>query len=163
VPQELKDDPVLYGECLGGALYIEDFRRMLISLGCFDYRVIAKKRIKVDSPKLKAKCQGIDFYSFTIRLFKLALEDICEDYGQSVVYSGTMPGHPHQFILDDHHIFIANKQMLVCGNTADMLEKSRYGKYFKINGDKSTHFGAFRCSPASQKDSQSEPIGGSCC
>ena len=31
VPERLKDDPVLYGECLSGAMYTEDFRRMLAS------------------------------------------------------------------------------------------------------------------------------------
>src|SRR6185369_11775939 len=45
VPQQLREDPLLLGECLGGALYIEDFRRMLRGLGCPDYRVISKKGI----------------------------------------------------------------------------------------------------------------------
>ena len=27
--EQVKDDPVLYGECLGGAMYIEDFRRLM--------------------------------------------------------------------------------------------------------------------------------------
>ena len=38
VPKPLTTDPVLLGECLGGALYTEDFRRLLAKVGCFDYR-----------------------------------------------------------------------------------------------------------------------------
>jgi len=34
MPRGLGNDPLLYGECLGGALYLEDFRRLLRSLGC---------------------------------------------------------------------------------------------------------------------------------
>jgi len=41
VPQHLKDDKVLWGECLSGALYIEDFRRMLARVG-FNYYYTAK-------------------------------------------------------------------------------------------------------------------------
>src|SRR5581483_9132634 len=38
VPEAQRNDPVLIGECLGGALYIEDFRRILREVGCLDYR-----------------------------------------------------------------------------------------------------------------------------
>ena len=49
----------------------------------------------------------------------------------------------HYYILDNHHKFITNKPMLVCGNTADMLSKSWLSKHFKVYGDKSTHYGLF--------------------
>ncbi len=35
--------------------------------------------------------------------------------------------------------------MLVCGNTAAMLEETRYAKHFTILGDRSTHYGPFDC------------------
>ena len=34
VPEPLTTDPVLLGECLGGALYTEDFKRILRKVGC---------------------------------------------------------------------------------------------------------------------------------
>ena len=37
VPDKFKDDAILHGECLAGAIYIEDFRRMLHGLGYPDY------------------------------------------------------------------------------------------------------------------------------
>ena len=41
IPQNLKDDKVLWGECLSGALYIEDFRRLMDKVG-FKYYYTAK-------------------------------------------------------------------------------------------------------------------------
>jgi len=81
IPEHLQSDPVLIGECLAGALYIEDFRRMLRNLGCLDYRVFSKRKVTIDNPEIRSKIGMIDFYSMTIRAFKLdSLEDLCEDY-----------------------------------------------------------------------------------
>ena len=165
VPKELRSDPVLYGECLSGALYIEDFRRMLRKLGCQDYRVVSKRTISLDNPAVAAKAGMIDFYSMTIRAFKLpCLEDICEDYGQSATYLGTIAECPHRFPLDDHHTFVTGKPMLVCGNTAAMVEETRFGKHFRVTGDRLIHFGPFDCAPAAVKEAAGDPCGGgSCC
>lgn len=149
LPPALREDRLLAGECLGGALYIEDFRRMLRDLGCPDYRVMTKSEIAIGNAEVEAKVGPTTFWSMTIRAFKIAsLEDLCEDYGQVATYLGTIPDHPHRFPLDDHHLFVANKPMLVCGNTAAMLGETRFSRHFKIDGDRSTHFGAFDCSPA---------------
>ncbi len=160
MPEALAHDPVLRGECLGGAMYIEDFRRMLGELGVLDCRVMDSRRVALDDPEVEAKAGMIDFHSKTVRLFKLVgLEDICEDYGQVAVYLGTVPQSPHRFVLDDHHTFVSGKPMLVCGNTASMLQETRYAEHFTVTGDRSTHYGAFRCGPASSSDS----AGGACC
>ncbi len=49
---QVRSDPVLLGEGLGGALYIEDFRRLCNEIGFVDQRVVSSKPIKV-SPKLQ--------------------------------------------------------------------------------------------------------------
>ncbi len=147
IPSRLAADPVLLGECLGGALYAEDFRRLLAGIGCLDARMVASRPLVLGNPDLEAKLGLVRFRSSTIRAFKLGLEDRCEDYGQVVVYRGTIPEHPHVFVLDDHHRFQAGKPMLVCGNTADMLTGTRYAQHFLVSGDKSTHYGLFPCGP----------------
>ncbi|RMD87158.1 MAG: methyltransferase domain-containing protein, partial [Candidatus Dadabacteria bacterium] len=38
IPENLRRDPLLVGECIGGAMYIEDFRRLLLKVGCADFR-----------------------------------------------------------------------------------------------------------------------------
>ena len=162
VPQEFHDDPLAYGECLGGALYVEDFRRILADLGCPDHRIIQKRKINIDDPVLAKKAGPVEFYSMTIRAFKLGdLEDRCEDFGQVAYYQGTIDGCPNAFILDDHHTFVTGKPLLVCGNTASMISNTRFGKHFKIVGDTSRHFGLFPCGPA-PSETNSTGKGGCC-
>ena len=147
LPKACAENPVLLGECLGAAMYTEDFRRLMAELGCRDFRVISESPIQVRDQNLSLQLGNARFRSITFRVFKLSLEDKCEDYGQVVVYRGTIPETPHFFILDDHHRFEVNRPMLVCGNTADMLGKSAYRDHFIIQGDKSVHFGLFPCAP----------------
>lgn len=165
IPESIKNDPVLYGECLGGAMYIEDFRRMLREIGCPDYRIVSKRKLSITEQEIREKVGEINFYSLTVRAFKLDdLEDRCENYGQAAVYLGTIPGNAHQFSFDNHHIFIANKPMLICGNTASMLTKTRYAKHFRVTGNRAVHYGPFKCETFSDKEEGSDyGIAGSCC
>lgn len=156
----LREDSLLLQECLSGAMYVEDFRRLMRAVGWPDYRVMSQSRIAIDNPEVATKVDATTFWSMKIRAFKLAgLEDICEDYGQVATYLGTIPDQPHQLVFDDHHTFIARKPMLVCGNTAAMLGETRFAKHFNIFGDRSNHFGAFDCSTPTSKNSN----GGRCC
>jgi len=163
VPTHLQEDPVLHGECLAGALYFEDFRRLLAEAGCADYRTMMSRRIPISDPAIDACIGMIDFYSSTVRAFKLPLEDRCEDYGEVAMYDGTIPEHPHSFELDDHHRFFTGKPMLVCGNTADMLKQTRYGAHFRVEGDRNTHFGLFDCHPWADGAANNGATGGACC
>lgn len=164
IPKELTQDPVLVGECLGGALYTEDFRRLLLQLGCRDYRLTGRSRISLLNAEIESKAGLIEFYSMTVRAFKLPLEDRCEDYGQVATYLGGLSDSPRAFVLDDHHIFERGKPMLVCGNTAMMLRDSRYGEFFKVVGSQETHYGLFDCAPVSQAGGVTALSGvGSCC
>jgi len=143
IPKELTTDPVLRGECFGGALYVEDFRRIMTAVGWADFRYADIQAFDLGSENLKRKIGFVNFSSRTVRAFKLDdLEDICEDYGQVAYYNGRIPGHMHFFDLDDHHRFFANKPMLVCGNTSSMLTNTRFAKVFKVT-DRIAHFGAF--------------------
>lgn len=161
VPAEVSADPVIYGECLGGALYVEDFRRMLRDLGVPDIRVVRRNPIEIEDPGIARAVGNIRFESITYRVFKLAsLEDLCEDYGQVAIYRGSIPEAPHAFELDDHHLFTTGKPMLVCGNSAAMVEETWYGKHFQVLGDRSVHYGLFDCAPA---DAGGGEGSGSCC
>ena len=149
LPRELLADPVLLGECLAGALYVGDFRRLLAELGVADARMCARSPIALTDAAIEQRIGFARFESITWRAFKLPLEDRCEDYGQVATYRGSMPAHPHAFELDDHHRFEKGRPMLVCGNTADMLSGSRYAAHFGVNGDKNRHYGLFDCAPTS--------------
>ncbi|WP_039948185.1 methyltransferase domain-containing protein [Leptospira fainei] len=161
IPEELKEDPILLGECLGGALYTEDFRRLLSQFGVKDFRIVSQTKINLQNQDIERKIGHVNFFSITYRAFKIPLEDRCEDFGQVAFYKGNLENLPYRFILDDHHLFETDKPMLVCGNTADMLSKTRYSEYFQILGDKSKHFGLFDCGPSSAGVSVSQS--GACC
>ncbi|MDR2183479.1 MAG: methyltransferase domain-containing protein [Clostridiales bacterium] len=163
IPEALASDPVLRGECLGGAMYVEDFRRLMASCGWLDFRYTSVRNLELNNEEIEEKIGFVNFSSRTVRAFKLDdLEDICEDFGQVAYYDGSISGHPHFFDLDDHHRFFTGQPMLVCGNSASMVSGTRYGKAFKIIGNRDVHYGVFGgCAPAGGGDEAAG--GGACC
>ena len=168
VPAAVKNDPVLYGECLGGALYWNDFQRLAQRHGFADPRLAEDRPLAVTEPQLAARTGNLRFYSATYRLFKLdGLESACEDYGQAVIYQGTIPEHAHRFVLDKHHDIQAGKVFPVCGNTWRMLHDTRFAPHFEFIGNFDTHYGIFEgCGsslPYEDQTSGGNGGGGSCC
>ena len=58
---------VLWGECISGALYIEDFKRLAQQVGFADARVLSTDPIQVTDPELKEVTGEAKFYSITYR------------------------------------------------------------------------------------------------
>ncbi len=144
VPAALKEDPVLYGECLAGALYWNDFERLARDCGFGDPRLVEDRPLSVSDPELRARVGNIRFHSATCRLFRIdGLEPACEDYGQAVIYRGSIADHPDLFVLDKHHRIETGRVFPVCGNTWRMLRESRFREHFRFLGDGGTHFGPF--------------------
>ncbi|MEO7775689.1 MAG: methyltransferase domain-containing protein [Steroidobacteraceae bacterium] len=167
VPEAARSDPVLYGECLGGALYWNDFLRLARRTGFVDPRLTADNRIEVTDPELAARVGEVRFHSATYRLFKIdGLEDACEDHGQAVVYRGTVSGLPAFFDLDKHHHIETGRVFAVCGNTWRMLRETRFATHFDFVGDFSRHFGLFPGCGGSipfATDANSDGSAGACC
>ena len=172
-----RGDPVLYGECLGGALYWPDFLRLAREAGFPDVRLVSDRPLEIGDASLASRLGEIRFHAATVRLFQLEkLEETCEDHGQAVIYRGSMPGQPHHFELDDHHRFDTGRAVPVCGNSFRMLAETRFAPHFQCLGDFSRHFGPFPgCGgnlpfrgewpgpqPA-QKRPTADQEGGSCC
>jgi len=148
LPAWMKADPILVGECLGGAMYTEDFRRLMFKLGVSDTRTLSSRKMDIENAEIAQKVGLVEFYSITVRAFKLPqLEDRCEDYGQTARYLGGIPDAPSAFVLDDHHTLEVGRRVAVCSNTATMLSQTRFAPFFHIDGDTSTHFGLFDCAP----------------
>jgi arsenite methyltransferase len=74
-----------------------------------------------------------------------------------VTYKGTIEGSPHAWELDSEHLFVTDRETRVCGNSADMISKTRYATHFSVTPRKQ-HTGLFDCSGSSCNDNQS-----SCC
>lgn len=144
VPEPVRNDPVLYGECLGGALYWNDFIQLAKRHGFSDPRLVTDRPLKVTDPELTPRVSNLKFYSATYRLFNLhTLESDCEDYGQAVVYRGSIPQHASRFVLDKHHEIETGRVFPVCGNTWHMLHDTRFAPHFDFIGDFTHHYGLF--------------------
>lgn len=168
ISQSLKNDPILWGECLSGALYWNDFLRLAREVGFGDPRLVEDSPITINTDKDVGAAAGntsccssnssssgsgslrenvglAKFYSATYRLLKIPeLEPDCEDYGQAIMYKGTVTTHPHSFPLDNHHNFPSGKVVPVCGNTYRMLHQTRLQPHFEFFGGGFTqHFGLF--------------------
>lgn len=144
VDRELVDDPVLYGECLSGALYWNDFHKLAKQAGFLDPRLVEDRPLAIDNEDIKTRIGHINFFSATYRLFKLeGLETHCEDYGQAVVYKGGLVNSEMKFVLDKHHLIEKGKMFPVCGNTYRMLNESRFRAFFEFYGNRDTHYGIF--------------------
>lgn len=105
VPASLRKDPVLWSECISGALYWNDFLRLARLCGFGDPRLVTSVPVNITNrtleaviaqhmpPTSNAKGETVpQFYSATYRLWKIPeLEPDCEDYGQAVQYLGTIP------------------------------------------------------------------------
>ncbi len=166
VPEAVRNDSVLYGECLGGALYWNDFLRIATKAGFADPRLVEDRPLEITDPKLAAQTGDLKFFSATYRLFKIdALESACEDFGQSVVYSGTITHQAEAFILDKHHTIESGLTFPVCGNTWRMLHDSRFAEHFEFNGDFNQHLGLFEDCGSSMPFDSEAPCGDSsaCC
>jgi radical SAM/Cys-rich protein len=143
IPDALRLDPVVRGECLGGALYIDDFRRMMHACGWEHFVFTAVDDIHVSDLELETKLGFMAFTSRTVRAIKAAgLEDAEEDFGQVARYLGTMPELPRYFDFDANVRFIRGRAVAVSGNMAQMLAQSRYGQHFEISAP-GAHRGAF--------------------
>lgn len=144
VPAELVADPLLYGECLSGALYWNDFGNLAKRCGFADPRLVEDRPLTIDNPVIEKRIGHIDFFSATYRLFKIeGLEPACEDYGQAVIYKGTIAHNPHHILLDKHHFIETGKVFPVCGNTYRMLNETRFKEHFEFIGNWNTHYGIF--------------------
>lgn len=165
LPDELKTHPVLYAECLGGALYYRDFERIARKAGFPEPRIVTKRIVEIRNREIEEMIGNIRFYSITYRLWKInGLEDACEDYGHIAIYKGGIPESPHRFILDENHVFEKDRPERVCGNTALMLSKTRFKDYFEIIGNFERHFGLFSIrSTIAASDYKEEILRTYCC
>lgn len=165
ISKELQDDEILWGECLSGAMYWNDFHKTARNAGFTDPRAVESRPITIENEDLEERIGDLNFFSVTYRLFKInGLEEDCEDYGQAVSYKGTIEGKPSSFDLDDHHNFQKGKIESVCGNTYLMLKETRFADDFEFYGNFDTHYGIFEgCGGAMPFTANEESSSSNCC
>jgi len=145
VPADLVADPVLFGECLSGALYWRDFETISNRHGFKDVRLVKNSVLGINNKKIENLIGHISFQSVTYRLFKLPdhLDETRENYGQAVIYKGSVGTCPRVFVLDAENQFDAGAVVPVCRNSYNMLKQSRFAKHFEFVGKGDVHYGPF--------------------
>ncbi len=167
IPKALMADPILYGECLSGALYWNDFHNLAKQTGFLDPRVVEDRPLAIDNDEVEKRIGHVNFFSATYRLFKLPdLETHGENYGQAVIYKGTIPHYECQVEFDKQNIIKAGVTFPVSGNTYRMLSETRFAEHFEFIGSNDTHHGIFQGKGAVlpfDVDTSGDDDAGSCC
>ncbi|TNN38635.1 Arsenite methyltransferase [Liparis tanakae] len=130
VPQHMKEDPVLWGEGMGGSLFWKDLVPLARGAGFSAPRLVSASRIQVYSGELKAKAGDVSYASGTYRLFKLPKGPAPSR--ATVTYRGTVEDFPEQLDFDSSHCFKKDEAAAVDGETAAILRASRFSTDFKI-------------------------------
>lgn len=74
IPEVLRADDVLYGECLSGALSLDEFKSIMQTIGLPDYTIKTTRILSIENPALQEKTQGIVFHAQTIHAQKSGSE-----------------------------------------------------------------------------------------
>ncbi len=144
LPKELRNDPVAQGECLGGALYWNDFLAIAKQAGFTDPRLETDRPLAINNIDLKKQLEPAKFVSATYRLFNIDdLERSNEYYGQTATYKGGIPHSENNLTLDNNYVLEKDKAVAISGNTYRMLNESRFKEYVELSGDTNTHQGIF--------------------
>ncbi|XP_062873127.1 arsenite methyltransferase [Trichomycterus rosablanca] len=130
VPDFYKEDSVLWGEGMAGALYWHDFISMVKELGFCTPQLVAASHIVVHNPELQRKAGDVKYASGTYRVFKVPRHDI--QTTALVTYNGTVPGYPEYFQFDASNIFKTNVAVEVDAEMAAILQYSRFSPDFTI-------------------------------
>ncbi|KAI7801057.1 hypothetical protein IRJ41_018277 [Triplophysa rosa] len=103
VPDSFKEDPVLWGEGMAGALYWQDLITLMKETGFSTPHLVAGSHIVVHNPELQQKTGDVKYSSGTYRIFKLPQLSITTK--ALVTYKGTVPDCADCFEFDASHSF----------------------------------------------------------
>ena len=173
IPQELAKDVAGRADRLAGAMYVGDFRRLVQANGFNDPRYLMNWKTPLSDAE-REKYGAVEFATLTVRVLKSTwTEDVCESYGETVTYDGSLPGFPDFFLFEWNIKFPTGKGCMVCGNVSGLAGHSRYAKVFTVEGDRSAHIGdthkAFDGLVVNApeftgvRDEDDQPIQASCC
>ncbi|KAI8052518.1 S-adenosyl-L-methionine-dependent methyltransferase [Syncephalis plumigaleata] len=115
------------GECIGGALYTEDF-----------LRICKQEPVAVEDEALASIVGDAKFYSITYRLFKVdGLEDKEDEEGEGheyvATYLGSISDSPDAYVLDKNVKLTANQPISVSSNVARILQSGWLHDHFRVS------------------------------
>ncbi|KAM9617505.1 arsenite methyltransferase isoform 1-T1 [Trichechus inunguis] len=131
LPEEIRKHKVLWGECLGGALYWKDLAILAQKIGFCPPRLVTANLITIQNKELERVVGDCRFVSATFRLFKLPKTGPAKRC--QVIYNGGITGHEKELIFDANFTFKEGDLVEVDEETAAILKNSRFAQDFLIN------------------------------
>lgn len=125
--EEIKNHKVLWGECLGGALWWKDLLQLADEVGFSPPRLVSANIITVDNKELQDALGDFKFVSAEYRLFKVPKGN---DKTCQVIYNGGITGAEDSFQFDHQYTFKANEVVTVDAELASILTLSRFAENF---------------------------------
>ncbi len=120
VPEEIRSDTRLWGECIAGAMREDEFIRTALDAGFYGLHVTKRDLYRV--------VEGIRFYSITLKGYKFKKGKECVYKGQYAIYNGPFSS-VHD---DDGHEYPVGKLVEVCTDTAEKLKNPPYRGLFTV-------------------------------
>uniref|UniRef100_A0A096P6G3 Arsenite methyltransferase n=1 Tax=Papio anubis TaxID=9555 RepID=A0A096P6G3_PAPAN len=156
LPEEIRTHKVLWGECLGGALYWKELAILTQKIGFCPPRLVTANLITIQNKELERVIGDCRFVSATFRLFK------CSKTGPTkrcqVIYNGGITGHEKELMFDANFTFKEGEIVEVDEERAAILKNSRFAQDFLIRpiGEKLPISGG--CSALELKDIITDPF-----
>ncbi|XP_035967423.1 arsenite methyltransferase isoform X1 [Halichoerus grypus] len=130
LPEEIRTHRILWGECLGGALYWKNLAILAQKIGFCTPRLVTANLITVQNKELERVIGDCRFVSATFRLFKLPKTGPAKRC--QVIYNGGITGHEKELIFDANFTFKEGEIVEVDEETAAILKNSRFAQNFLI-------------------------------
>ncbi|XP_009457416.2 arsenite methyltransferase isoform X2 [Pan troglodytes] len=156
LPEEIRTHKVLWGECLGGALYWKELAVLAQKIGFCPPRLVTANLITIQNKELERVIGDCRFVSATFRLFKHSKTGPTKRC--QVIYNGGITGHEKELMFDANFKFKEGEIVEVDEETAAILKNSRFAQAFLIRpiGEKLPTSGG--CSALELKDIITDPF-----
>jgi len=144
VPDKLKKDKKLWGECISGALTEKEFLSIPKDVGFYGMEILNRTFYR--------EVEGFQFWSVGLRSWKNKKEPKCIYIGQYAIYLGPFS----QVSDDENHTYNRGIPFEICTGTAVKLMNSPYKEQFIISDSKNKGEVTKVCTPIEGSES-------SCC
>ncbi|XP_058841247.1 arsenite methyltransferase [Acipenser ruthenus] len=148
--KEIREHKVLWGECLGGALWWEDLVRLAQEVGFSPPRLVTASHIAIGNKELGSIVGDYRFVSATYRLFKVPKS--CPKERSQVIYNGSITNWEKFLEFDANYTFKGRDAMVVDGDAAAILRSSRFADDFMIRPVEEGAAADVGCCPAKPKE-----------
>ncbi|CAF1529711.1 unnamed protein product [Rotaria magnacalcarata] len=138
VPEELRQNKVLWGECLSGGICVSDLISGALDAGFTQPILVSKQPIGVNNDELQKLLGAIKFTSCTYRLFKNKPAEestsVNDKFGALVTYQTPIIHYENEFQFSQAITFKLNSEpQYLNTELVKMLRLSRYSEHFKFD------------------------------